>query len=99
MFSFQIIKIKDQLESNSVKLQQTTLISGTEAVSSCNLFYFLFQKITVTYISLSGTLRNQCVIVISIFFKEFLRKPIVYTGLLCVKSLNLNVIDFSFGFQ
>ena len=56
MFSFQIIKIKDQLESNSVKLQQTTLISGTGAVSSCNLFYFLFQKITVTYISLSGTL-------------------------------------------
>ena len=33
------------------------------------------------------------------FFKEFLGNPIVYTGLLCVKSLNLNAIDFSFGFQ
>ena len=99
MFSFQIIKIKDtiicnQLESNNVKLPQTTY-KGWELWVAVS--YSISYNILKNHSNLHLFTRHQCVIII--FLKKFLGMPIAYTGLLFVKSLNLNVVDFSFGFQ
>ena len=98
MFSFQIIKIKDQLESNNVKLQQTTYQGQELWVAVIYSISYISKNHSYLHLFIRHTSKPMCCYNIN-FSKEFLRKPIAYTGLLCVKSLNLNAIDFSFGFQ